>query len=106
MENILKDNFDMRFARRQVHGPGHYFIPDISLSYGSGLIFCQLLSDREFQGKDRPGQLQLQGGLLVLQSLSPGSRAGTRKGPLQDDHHRSSELKFSNWVCLLGKCYT
>ena len=24
IDNILKNNFDMKFARRQVHGPGHY----------------------------------------------------------------------------------
>jgi hypothetical protein len=52
MDNILKDNFDMKFAKRQAHGPGHYFseYSDVSLNYGPGLIFCQLLSGKEFQG--------------------------------------------------------
>merc|ERR1719402_963755 len=45
IDNILKTNFDMSYARRQAHGPGNYFseYPDISLGYGAGLIFCSIL---------------------------------------------------------------
>ena len=54
MDSILKNNFDMKYAQRQVHGPGHYFseYPDVSLGYGTGLIFCQLLSGKEYKGGD------------------------------------------------------
>ena len=54
MDSILKNNFDMKYAQRQVHGPGHYFseFPDVSLAYGTGLIFCQLLSGKEYKGRD------------------------------------------------------
>jgi hypothetical protein len=54
MDNILQNNFDMKFAKRKVHGPGHYFseFPDVSLGYGPGLIFCQLLSSKEFSGSN------------------------------------------------------
>ena len=33
LSGILKDNFDMKYAKRQAHGPGHYFseYPDVSL---------------------------------------------------------------------------
>ena len=54
LDSILKNNFDMKYARRQVHGPGNYFseYPDVSLGYGSGLIFCQLLLGNEYSGTD------------------------------------------------------
>ena len=52
MDSILKNNFDMRYAQRQAHGRRHYFseFPDVSLGYGTGLIFCQLLSGKEYNG--------------------------------------------------------
>ena len=52
MDNILQNNFDMKYAKRQAHGQGHYFseFPDVSLGYGPGLIFCQLLSGKEYNG--------------------------------------------------------
>ena len=52
MDSILRNNFDMKYAKRQAHGPGHYFseFPDVSLGYGPGLIFCQLLSGKEYNG--------------------------------------------------------
>ena len=52
MDSILKNNFDMKYAQRQAHGPGNYFseFPDVSLGYGPGLIFCQLLSGKEYIG--------------------------------------------------------
>ena len=33
LNSILMDNFDMKYAKRQAHGPGHYFseYPDVSL---------------------------------------------------------------------------
>ena len=33
LNSILTDNFDMKYAKRQAHGPGHYFseYPDVSL---------------------------------------------------------------------------
>ena len=54
MDNILQNNFDMNYAKRQAHGPGHYFseFPDVSLGYGPGLIFCQLLSGKEYNGSN------------------------------------------------------
>ena len=55
MDNILQNNFDMKYAKRQAHGPGHYFseFPDVSLGYGPGLIFCQLLSGKEYKGSNQ-----------------------------------------------------
>ena len=52
MDSILRNNFDMSYAQRQAHGPGNYFseFPDVSLGYGPGLIFCQLLSGNEYPG--------------------------------------------------------
>ena len=53
IDNILKNNFDMSFARhRQAHGPGNYFseYPNISLGYGAGLIFCSILPGQEWRG--------------------------------------------------------
>ena len=48
------DQGTLEYARRQVHGPGNYFseYPDVSLGYGSGLIFCQLLLGNEYSGTD------------------------------------------------------
>jgi len=55
LNSILMDNFDMKYAKRQAHGPGHYFseYPDVSLGYGPGLIFCQLLSGKEYRGTQK-----------------------------------------------------
>ena len=52
IDNILQTNFDMKYARRQAHGPGNYFseYPDTSLGYGAGLIFCSILSGKEYKG--------------------------------------------------------
>merc|ERR1712025_455094 len=52
LNSIVDNNFDMKYAKRQAHGAGHYFseFPDVSLGYGPGLIFCQLLSGKEYKG--------------------------------------------------------
>ena len=54
IDDILKKNFDIKFAKRQVHGKGHYFseYPEVSLGYGPGLIFCELLTGKEYRGSD------------------------------------------------------
>ena len=54
IDDILKTNFDSKFAKRQVHGKGHYFseYPEVSLGYGPGLIFCELLTGKEYRGSD------------------------------------------------------
>ena len=54
IDSILKNNFDMKFAKRQAHGPGNYFseYPDTSLGYGTGLIFCKILPGKEYNGSD------------------------------------------------------
>ena len=52
IDDILKTNFDKKFAKRQAHGKGHYFseYPEVSLGYGPGLIFCELLTGKEYRG--------------------------------------------------------
>ena len=55
IDEILKTNFDMKFvgsAHGQTYGRGHYFseYPGVSFGYGEGLIFCELLTGKEFNG--------------------------------------------------------
>ena len=54
IDDILKKNFDIKFAKRQAHGKGHYFseYPEVSLGYGPALIFCELLTGKEYRGSD------------------------------------------------------
>ena len=54
IDDILKKNFDIKFAKRQLHGKGHYFseYPEVSLGYGPGLIFCELLTGEEYRGPE------------------------------------------------------
>ena len=54
IDDILKTNFDMQFAQRQAYGKGHYFseYPEESLKYGPGLIFCELLTGKEYRGTE------------------------------------------------------
>merc|ERR1712008_618759 len=54
IDDILKTNFDMQFAQRQAYGKGHYFseYPEESLKYGPGLIFCELLTGKEYKGTE------------------------------------------------------
>jgi hypothetical protein len=50
--NILKENLQLSFARRQAHGPGNYFseFPDTSMGYGDSLILFRVLPGKEFCG--------------------------------------------------------
>ena len=52
VDNILKENLQLRYARRQAYGPGNYFseFPDISLGYGQGLILFRVLPGVEYSG--------------------------------------------------------
>ena len=54
IDDILKTNFDLKFAKSQAHGRGNYFseYPEVSLGYGPGLIFCELLTGKEYRGPD------------------------------------------------------
>ena len=54
IDDILKTNFDLKFAKSQAHGRGNYFseYPEVSLGYGPGLIFCELLTGKEYRGSD------------------------------------------------------
>ena len=50
IDSILKDNLQLSYARRQVHGKGNYFseYPSVSLGYGDGLLLCRILPGKEF----------------------------------------------------------
>ena len=52
VDNILKENLQLKYARRQAYGPGNYFseFPDISLGYGQGLILFRVLPGVEYSG--------------------------------------------------------
>ena len=52
IDNILKTNFDLKYAKAQAYGRGNYFseYPEVSLGYGQGLIFCELLTGKEYSG--------------------------------------------------------
>ena len=60
IEDILKDNLQLKYAKRQVYGKGNYFseFPSISLGYGQGLLLCRIIPGNEFvdstAGKDIP----------------------------------------------------
>lgn len=93
VDSILMNNFDMAYAKRQAHGPGHYFseYPDVSLGYGPGLIFCQLLSGKEYKGPNKvwPGFNSKVGINFLMRCmflLSAGG-ASSQHGPLRDGHH-------------------
>lgn len=50
---VTLDDSDLQVhAMGQSHGPGNYFseIPDVSMSYGSGLILFRVLPGKEYQG--------------------------------------------------------
>ena len=50
IDSILKNNLQLRFARRQAYGIGNYFseYPQISLGYGDGLLLCRILPGKEY----------------------------------------------------------
>ena len=55
IDSILKDNFDISKAKRQLHGAGNYFseYPNTALGYSDDykhLIFCKILPGRQYKG--------------------------------------------------------
>ena len=50
IQNILKSNLQLSYAKRQAYGKGNYFseFPAISLGYGDGLLLCRILPGKEF----------------------------------------------------------
>ena len=55
INQILRENFDVTKAKRQVHGPGIYFseFPATALKYSSDqktLIFCKILPGKQYKG--------------------------------------------------------
>ena len=53
IDNILKTNLQLSYAKRQVHGKGNYFseFPAVSLGYGDGgLLLCRILPGKEYIG--------------------------------------------------------
>ena len=55
IDSILKDNFDITKAKRQLHGAGNYFseYPNTALGYSDDakhLIFCKILPGRQYKG--------------------------------------------------------
>ena len=56
IDSILKDNFDISKAKRQLHGAGNYFseYPNTALGYSDDnkhLIFCKILPGRQYKGR-------------------------------------------------------
>ena len=55
LDSILKDNFDLRKAKRQAYGPGIYFseYPPTALHYSHPrrhLILCKILPGNQYKG--------------------------------------------------------
>ena len=58
INSILENNFDIKKAKRQLHGPGIYFTeyPDIALKYSNNkkqLILCKILPGRQYKGEEK-----------------------------------------------------
>ena len=95
MDSILRKNFDIKYAKRQLHGVGNYFseFPDVSLGYGPGLIFCQLLSGNEFSGPATEWPLHHSkvfkfSECILYKYFPPGCSAKPRYGSLPDGHYQ------------------
>ena len=55
IDNILKSNLQLSYAKRQVYGKGNYFseFPAVSLGYGDGLLLCRILPGKEYVNSDK-----------------------------------------------------
>lgn len=55
VDNILKENLQLEYAKRQAHGKGNYFseFPATSMDYGDALILFRVLPGKEFTGPDQ-----------------------------------------------------
>ncbi|XP_046847641.1 NFX1-type zinc finger-containing protein 1-like [Xenia sp. Carnegie-2017] len=80
IDSILKNNLQLKFARRQAYGRGNYFseFPEVSIGYGDGLLLCRIIPGKEFvdtSSANIPSDLNSK--KVVMQGFGPrGARYG------------------------------
>jgi hypothetical protein len=77
IDNILQNNLQVSYARRQAYGRGNYFseFPAISLGYGDGLLLCRILPGKEFVDSSNCDIRLGYNSKKVLLSNQPGTAA-------------------------------
>ena len=82
VDSILKENLQLKYAKREAHGKGNYFseFPDTSMGYGDALLLFRVLPGKEYTGPDKTwtsfdskkvgGDVEGFGDMLIVQDSS------------------------------------